>query len=285
MTSNILLKRLINLALEEDLLHGDITSELTIPASKQAVGKIVAQDTFLFCGGFVISEIIKESGINLFINNLVNDGIIVTKGSILAELDGSARSILSIERTILNFLQRLSSISTHVHNLASQSHNIRLIDTRKTTPGWRYLEKYAVRLGGGYNHRFCLGDMILIKDNHIDANGGIANTFKNLKDQNRSQYIPVEVEVQSINQLREVLPYSPDVVMLDNFSDELIKEALDIIKSINSKVCIEVSGGITVDRLPRLAALGIEVVSMGSLTFPEKKVDINLSLEWGPSVK
>ncbi|MEJ2041503.1 MAG: carboxylating nicotinate-nucleotide diphosphorylase, partial [Desulfosarcinaceae bacterium] len=206
-----------------------------------------------------------------------SDGEVVSAGEVIVTLEGTLAGLLTAERTALNFMQRLSGIATHVqrHVGTLEGLNVRLVDTRKTTPGWRVLEKYAVRVGGGANHRMGLHDGVLIKDNHIAACGGIAAAVQRARAQ-VSHLVKIEIEAADIAQVREALDAGADVIMLDNMDLEQIKAAVALIRS---KALIEVSGNVTQDRLRELAGAGVDVISMGALTHSAKAVDLSMRIK------
>ncbi len=274
-----LVKDLISLAIKEDLPAGDITSELTIDKQTKGHAIIEAREEFIFCGGPLVKEIFNNFGFTPEINVCVAEGGKVKAKQALVKISGLAHEILIAERTILNFLQRLSGVASKAHDFSKISNTLKVLDTRKTMPGWRSLDKYACRAGGAKNHRMSLSDMILIKDNHIFANDkSVSKTLRKVVD-NKPEGIRVEVEVETISDLKEALSFPIDVVMLDNFSNEEIKEALAVIKDKKSKVEVEVSGGVTIDRIKTLSDLGVSYVSVGGLTTRAINKDIALELE------
>lgn len=271
--------RLIELALEEDLSGGDLTARCTVSPEIRGQGEVLAREQFVVCGLPLISRIVALSGFSLEVKIEAEEGEQVSEGKVLATISGAAMHILALERTVLNFLQRLSGVATYTRQAIAKTGSLVILDTRKTMPGWRILDKYATRTGGARNHRFNLSDLILIKDNHIDANGGsITRTLQRVFDV-KPYYTPVEIEVRSLVELKEALKFAVDVVMLDNFSDEMITEALQYCSSEAEGVRVEVSGGITPERLPVLEKLGVHAVSMGALTTRARNVDISLDLK------
>ena len=270
--------KLIQSALEEDLPAGDITSELTIPAEMKASASLIAREQLVFCGGALIERIFELAGCPADIIIHTQDGEQAAAGRELAVLEGTALHLLALERTILNFLQRLSGIATMTRKWTEAAPGLMLLDTRKTTPGWRVLEKYAVKTGGGGNHRMSLSDMILVKNNHADLLGkGLADTIiKALAVKPR--YLPVEVEVRNLTELAEVINLEIDAVMLDNMSDEEISRALAVINKQAPRLKVEVSGGLTLPRLKSLYALGVRCASCGALTNRAVSVDISLGI-------
>ncbi len=272
-------RSLIRLALAEDLSAGDITSSLTIPNDKTGIALVKIKEDCIICGLPLIEQIITEAGFSLHVKSLAKDGDVVTKGHTVAEISGLLSEILSVERTILNFLQRLSGCATFVSKTVASSNGLIICDTRKTTPGFRALEKYAVKIGGGSNHRFDLGQMVLVKDNHIDANGGDVDLTLKKVFTNKPPYAAVEVEVRNKQELEIALKYPINAIMLDNMSDPEVAESVRYIRSKNTNCLIEVSGGITPERIPKLSSLGAQVVSMGMLTNKYVSVDISLDIK------
>jgi nicotinate-nucleotide pyrophosphorylase (carboxylating) len=209
---------------------------------------------------------------------LVDDGARVADADWLCELHGSTQHLLAIERTVLNFLQRMSGVATYTHSFCEQAKGLHVLDTRKTMPGWRVLDKYATRVGGARNHRTSLGDMVLVKNNHIDAHpGGIRAALAAVLAQ-KPLYMPWEVEVRDLTELAIALEFKPTIVMLDNFSDILISDAVALVRQNSHQPLIEVSGGVHRERLSSLGALGIDAVSVGALTTQATNVDISMRI-------
>ncbi|MDC0357282.1 carboxylating nicotinate-nucleotide diphosphorylase [Oligoflexia bacterium] len=278
--NNRQVQKLIALALDEDLGSGDVTSELCVGTGFSSFAKILARQDLMVCGIGAIEAIFASLGAKVEVVAAVADGDVVMANTPLATLSGATSDLLAAERIILNFLQRLSGIASHCNAIAVTAPGLVLLDTRKTTPGWRMLEKYAVRTGGGHNHRNSLGDMILVKDNHIDANGGdVRATLKHI-NQNKPPYMPVEVEVRSLEELEVVLECGCDVVMLDNMGDRELEKALAMLKQTSFKVpLVEVSGGVTDEHFEVFQTLGVACVSMGALTTQATWVDISMCIE------
>lgn len=270
--------RLISLALDEDLSNGDVTSRCCIPEGHRSRARIIARQEFFFCGGPLLNRIAEVAAFEVRWHSLVGEGQRLGDGDVVADAEGDTRELLSLERVSLNFLQRLSGVATHTAAVTAQSAGMIVLDTRKTTPGWRVLEKYATRIGGARNHRCNLGDLILIKNNHLDAHGGDVDGLFVQIERERPWHMPIECEVRSLDELRSILPYNPDFILLDNMSDSLIKESLSLLKSAGFQHCIEVSGGVSPERLAALAAHGVPAVSMGSLTTQAVSVDISMRL-------
>lgn len=271
-----LVDRLIKIALEEDLSHGDVTSRCAIPKEHRSSGKIIAREELIICGIPILNRIAELAGSEIRWEARVAEGAVVKAEQPIAEAIGETRELLALERVMLNFLQRLSGVATHTLALVSQSHGVVILDTRKTTPGWRSLEKYATRIGGARNHRSNLSEMILIKNNHIDAqDGNISRLFEQV-NRERPWHIPVECEVRTKDELSAVLPFDPDFILLDNMNDLLIAECLALINEFGYRGGVEVSGGVTVERFQALAELGVVAASLGSLTTQARSVDISM---------
>jgi nicotinate-nucleotide pyrophosphorylase (carboxylating) len=270
-------ERLLDLALEEDLSLGDATSEATIPAAARGRGTFLAKEDLVLAGTAVAVRVFERLGASCRFHRV--DGDRVSRGETFGEAEGPMRGLLAAERTALNFLQRLSGVATGtrraVDALASSGGRTRLLDTRKTTPGWRRLEKDAVRAGGGVNHRFSLGDGILVKDNHVAACGGVGEAVRRARARGNAM-LRVEVEVVDLPGLDEAISGGADIVLLDNMSDEAMAEA---VRRAGGRVLLEASGNMTLERLPRVAATGVDFVSMGALTHGARGVDISFEVE------
>lgn len=268
---------LIDLALQEDIGSGDVTTECTIEAGQTSSATIVAKQTLVVAGLAVAARVFERLDARVDFTPHCDEGDQVAPGYAMVTLEGPTRALLSGERVALNFLQRLSGIATWVHGHveALGGSDVRLVDTRKTTPGWRVLEKYAVRVGGGHNHRFGLYDGVLIKDNHIAACGGIAEAVARVKARGH-QLLKIEVEVGDLRQAAEALSAGVDVIMLDNMENDAIRAA---VKLIARKALVEVSGEITRERLAVLAKTGVDIISMGALTHSAPVVDISMRIQ------
>jgi len=270
--------KFIKNAIAEDLGDGDHTSLSTIPAHAQGKAKLLIKESGIIAGVELALEIFKQVDASLITEVFINDGAEVKYGDIALTVSGSSHSILLAERLVLNCMQRMSGIATktnHIVKLLSGYHT-QLLDTRKTTPGLRYIEKWAVRIGGGVNHRIGLYDMILIKDNHVDYAGGIANAInasnQYLKDNNKQ--LEIEIEVRDLSELDQVLETgNVNRIMLDNFSFDDLKEA---VRRINKQYITEASGGITEENVAEYAACGVDYISMGALTHSVKSLDMSL---------
>jgi nicotinate-nucleotide pyrophosphorylase (carboxylating) len=270
-------ERLIDLALEEDLWLGDATTEATIDAAAPGEGRFLAKEDLVLAGTAVAARVFERLGADCRFDR--GDGDRGARGEWLGRARGPLRALLAAERTSLNFLQRLSGVATAtdraVRALAAGGGGTQLLDTRKTTPGWRRLEKDAVRAGGGRNHRFALGDGILVKDNHVAACGGVAEAVRRARAR-ASAMLRIEVEVVDLPGLDEALAAGADIVLLDNMDDETMAQA---VRRAQGRVLLEASGNMTLERLPRVAATGVDFVSMGALTHSARAVDISFEVE------
>ena len=269
-------ERLIDLALEEDLFLGDVTSDATLDPAMEGEGRFLAKDELVLAGADVAVRVFDRLGASCRFEG--QDGFAFSRGSFIGTARGPVRALLAAERTALNFLQRLSGVATLTRRcadaLAAGGGKARLLDTRKTTPGWRRLEKDAVRAGGGANHRFALGDGVLIKDNHVAACGGVGQAVQRARAR-ASALLKIEVEVSDLASLAEALSASADIVLLDNMNEASMAEA---VRRASSRVLLEASGNMTLERLPRVAATGVDFVSMGALTHSAKAVDISFEI-------
>ena len=268
------LTELISRALAEDVGTGDITTQSTVPQDTVIFGKFIAKSAGILCGTDVAKTVFAYVDPQIKMETFFNDGDAVKKGDIIGTVEGRAASVLTGERLALNFMQRLSGIATRTRQAVDEvaSFPVRIIDTRKTTPGLRVLEKYAVRAGGGYNHRISLSDGILIKDNHIKAAGGITRAVRAARE-NAPHTLKIEVEVESLEQVKEALSAGADIIMLDNMSNELMTQA---VKLIDKKALTEASGNMDEKDLKEVAATGVDFISLGALTHTIKPMDISL---------
>ncbi|TMP72988.1 carboxylating nicotinate-nucleotide diphosphorylase [Pseudoalteromonas sp. S1608] len=278
--SHTLISQLVTLALDEDLNYqsaeqGDITAQL-IPQAEQANAKVITREDCIFCGKDLIIEVFKQVDPSVVVNICVNDGDFVSANSTLFTASGSARAILTAERTALNFVQTLSGTATttahYVKELSGTS--TQLLDTRKTIPGLRALQKYAVKCGGGANHRIGLFDAFLIKENHIAACGGINNAVAQAKLNHADK--PIEVEVESFDELEQAISAGADIIMLDNFNPEQIREAVTI---TNKRAKLEVSGNMTLETLKAYSQAGVDFISSGALTKNLQSIDLSMRFE------
>jgi nicotinate-nucleotide pyrophosphorylase (carboxylating) len=270
------LDRLIDLALEEDIGPGDVTTQALIPPELQGEAHIRAKATLVVAGLPVAARVFRKLNAEIIFSVAVDDGQEVAPGTVLARLTGPVASILTGERVALNFLQRLSGIATFTRAMAAQvaGSPAALVDTRKTTPGWRALEKYAVRLGGGRNHRLGLYDGVLIKNNHLTAVGSIGEAVRQAKARAHPE-LTIEVEVTDLQGLEEALNAGADRILLDNMDDATLRQAVELTRG---RARLEASGSMTKERLPQVAATGVNFISMGALTHSAPAVDIHLRL-------
>ena len=275
--NNPQVEQIITLALNEDIGTGDITTLSTIPADKTALGRFVAKEDMILCGIDLAAHIFARVDPSIELKANFKDGDAVEKGDVIATVSGNAQNVLTGERTALNFMQRLTGIATRTHASVAEvaGTNAKITDTRKTTPGLRVLEKYAVRVGGGTNHRFNLADGVLIKDNHIAVSGGIKNAVKNAR-----AVIPhtlkIEVEVETKEQLAEALDAGADIIMLDNMSNDLMRECVGIVAG---RALVEASGNMGEKSLREVAETGVDIISIGALTHTVKAADISLKFQ------
>jgi nicotinate-nucleotide pyrophosphorylase (carboxylating) len=268
------LNELISRALAEDVGTGDITTQSTVPQDNVISGRFIAKSAGILCGTEVAKAVFAYVDPQVKIETFFKDGDAVQMGDIVGTEEGRAASVLTGERLALNLMQRLSGIATRTRQAVDEVKGcpVRIIDTRKTTPGLRVLEKYAVRAGGGYNHRITLADGVLIKDNHIKAAGGIAPAVKAARE-NAPHTLKIEVEVESLDMVREALQAGADIIMLDNMTNELMAQA---VKLIDHKALVEASGNMDEKNLKEVAATGVNFISIGALTHTIKPMDISL---------
>ena len=276
-------RALVRLALKEDIGKGDITSKLTVPKPAQALALIMAKEDAVIAGLPVAKLVYEIVDPALAFDGLLQDGSRVEYGDILVKIQGSARSILAGERVALNFLQHLSGVATLTAKYVEQVQgtSAKILDTRKTLPGFRVLDKYAVRMGGGTNHRMGLYDMVLIKSNHVELAGGIGNAIRKIKRSN-GKGTKVVAEVRNLNEATEALFASPDRLLLDNMSLDKIRDVVALVETSNRarevKTDLEVSGGINLDNVRAIAQTGVNFVSVGALTHSARAVDLSLTL-------
>lgn len=272
------LKSLIRKELLEDIGRGDVTTELVIPEKVKVISEIIAQEEQIVAGLEVIKIGFKLLDVKTRIKLLVKEGEKVKKGEKIAEIAGKANVILSGERTVLNFLQRMCGIATLTSKFVKETKgcSCKILDTRKTTPGLKKLEKYAVAVGGGSNHRFGLYDQILIKDTHLKIIPDIRDTLRKIRPKTS---LKIEVEVTNKQELEEVLNEEVDIIMLDNMNIFELKEAVNLIKEKNKKVKIEVSGNINLKKIRKIAQLGVNFISVGALTHSFKATNLSLKVK------
>jgi len=275
------IKEIIDSALAEDLGMGDVTTEALLTDDQKGVGFIVAKEGGILAGIGVAEQVFHRVDTELNLKVFLEDGIRVEPGTKVAKVSGNITSILKSERVALNFLQRLSGIASETNRYVERVEGfpVRIMDTRKTTPGLRSLEKYAVMVGGGKNHRMNLSDGILIKDNHLEA---LRSQGLNIKEivakakQNAPHRLPVEVEVRTVAEALEAVEVGVDIIMLDNMNLEDMRKAVE---SIHGRALIEASGGITLDNVRAVAETGVDYISIGALTHSARALDIHLKLE------
>jgi len=272
---------IIDIALAEDISHGDLTSETLIPPELQGKASLLAKAEGIVAGVEVAKRVFLRVDPSLKIEVFIKDGAEVKPGDIIATISGRVISILKAERTVLNFLNRLSGIATLTTQYTAKTQGVAtsILDTRKTTPGLRLLEKYAVRMGGGKNHRLHLGDLILIKDNHLTALRALGMSLKDIvakAKQNAPRGIKVEVEINTIQEAREAVEGGADIIMLDNMSPDEMRQVVSLVPDY---VKTEASGGITLDNVQAAAMAGVDFISIGALTHSVKALDISLELE------
>ena len=270
-----LYREIVRRALAEDLGWGDVTTEATVDPSLRARGVILAKSPCVVAGLEVAAETFRQLDPAAVITVLKGDGTRCQPGDIIAEVRGQAASMLTAERTALNLMQRMTGIATMTRRFVDAAQGrITILDTRKTTPTLRALEKYAVRAGGGTNHRGGLDDGVLIKDNHIRLAGGVREAVRRMKA--ADPQMPIEVEAQSLDQVDEAIQSGADTILLDNLPADQLKEAL---VRIAGRAKVEISGGVTLDRIPELAATGADYVSVGALTHSAAAADLSFELE------
>lgn len=269
--------RLIDWALEEDIGSGDITTNHLVAPQVLAQGRIMAKEPLTVAGLEVARQVFVRLDPAVVFLPSVSDGDSVEKGTVVATVNGRLGALLIGERSALNFLQRLSGIATHVRAYMDLlgERRARLVDTRKTTPGWRVLEKYAVRVGGAANHRMGLYDAVLIKDNHIAACGGITAAVQRIRAR-VSHLTKIEVETATLEEVNEALAAGVDVIMLDNMDLDTIRQAVGV---IDGRALVEVSGGVTAQTLVSLADTGVDLISVGALTHSARAVDLSMKIK------
>ncbi len=269
----------IRLWLEEDIGSGDITTMTTIPEDRQGVGIIHVKEDGILAGIPVAEAVFRVVDPSLSFRAVRQDGERIVKGTVLAEVHGSIRSILLGERLALNLMQRLSGIATRTREYVDVLDGLptRLVDTRKTTPGHRTLEKYAVRVGGGHNHRFGLYDAVMIKDNHIKGAGGITQAVAAARSQ-IPHTMKIEVEVEGFAQLEEAMAADADIIMLDNMKPADMSQAVGILKANKPHILVEASGNVNLSTIRGIAETGVDVISVGRLTYSVQALDISLDL-------
>lgn len=276
MVNQIYIDNLIKIALLEDINYLDTTTDYLIPADQEGEAKFLAKASGVLCGIDIALRVFEILQPDFKYEVFIRDGEKVNEGDIIATVSCKTRTLLKGERTALNLLQHLSGIATETARCVElvKGTNASIADTRKTLPGMRPIQKYAVTVGGGRNHRYNLSDAAMLKDNHIDAGGGITNAVAKLKAK-LGHMTKIEVEVRNLDELREAIDADVDVIMLDNMSPELMKQAVEI---TNGRALLEASGGITDETLREIAETGVDIISMGALTHSVKAFDISLKI-------
>lgn len=271
-------QNLVRLALQEDMSdRGDVTSQATIPQGTQINGRITAKSEGVIAGLPLVEMVYQQVDPSVHVQPLVAEGDPVRKGTLVCEVVGAGQCILTGERVALNCLQHLSGIATLTAQFvqAVQGTKAVILDTRKTMPGWRSLEKYAVRMGGGQNHRIGLYDMVMIKDNHIDAAGGITAAVQAVRSYLHGELLPIEVEVKNLEELLEALPLKLDRILLDNMTTEQMREAVVVTAG---RVPLEASGNMSLERVAAVAATGVDFISVGALTHSAPALDLSMRI-------
>jgi nicotinate-nucleotide pyrophosphorylase (carboxylating) len=264
------IETLVKAALEEDIGTGDITTEACVDPGLSGVAEIRAKTDLVVCGHAPAQETFDQ--VRAKYTACVADGQLVSSGGLVARVEGPLRSLLTAERVALNFLMRLSGIATHTRLCVAKAGSLKVVDTRKTTPVHRLLEKHAVRMGGAHNHRFALYDAVLIKENHIIAAGGVKEAVRRAREAMEGRF-DVQVEVETIEQLEDAITAGANSVLLDNMADAMLAKAVE---RSAGRVLLEASGGMTAERLPRLERLGLDRVSMGGLIHQARWVDLSM---------
>lgn len=271
------LAELISLSLEEDLGPGCLTTNATVPADARGSAVFLAKQALVLCGHEPAAEVFRQLGATY--TPLRPDGSAVTRMAEVARVTGPLRALLTGERLALNFLMRLSGIATHTRDAVSAASGLRVVDTRKTTPLHRALERQAVRMGGAFNHRFALYDGVLIKDNHLRAAGGVTEAIRRARA-SVHHLVKIEVEVSNLDELREALDAGAEAILLDNMDDALLSEAVRVARAHpnGARALLEASGNMSAERLPRIAGLGLDLVSMGGLVHQARWVDLSMEI-------
>lgn len=283
------LQYLISYALREDIGHGDITSQLLIPRGKKVKAVLLLKEKAVVAGLRIAEKVFKTVDAAVTFKAECQDGSLKNPKKIIATIEGNAQSILKAERTVVNFLSHLSGVSTLTRAFVEKvkPYKVKIMDTRKTIPGLRDLQKYAVRVAGGCNHRMGLWDGILIKDNHITASCASRDTscvrrLIEIAKAKRPKNLKIEIEVINLNEFEEALKAAPDIIMLDNMKIEAIKKAAWIrrrMKGVRRRTLIEVSGGVSLDNVREIAKTGVDIISIGGLTHSARAIDISLEVE------
>ena len=289
------IKEIIQLAIKEDIGTGDITSKIFISEGSESDGKLIAKEAGIIAGLPVVEYVLSQIDKDLLFTVNIKDGSRVEKGSVIASVKGLTISLLSAERLVLNFLQRLSGIATATNKFAEKvkGYKTQILDTRKTAPGWRYLEKYAVKIGGGANHRMGLYDQILIKDNHLkimeseQENGDIGRLVKKAREQIANEVL-IEVEVEDLCQIKEMVDAGVDIILFDNMTPSKINEAVEMVNEFENSclegsgkaILTEASGNITLENVEEYAKSGVDRISVGMITHSARALDISFDISY-----
>ncbi|MHC6180895.1 carboxylating nicotinate-nucleotide diphosphorylase [Clostridium sp. JNZ X4-2] len=270
----LMVDKLIEEALLEDIDYGDVTTDNLIPEGQISQGKFISKESGIAAGIAVAERVFEILDDSIIFAAKIKDGDRVEKGSVIAEIKGSSRSILKGERVALNIMQRMSGIATKTRRMVElvKDYDVKIVDTRKTLPGFRMLDKYSVKVGGGYNHRLNLSDYVMIKDNHIKAVGSIKKAVAKIKN-SLPFTVKIEVEVENLQQLQEAADTEADVIMLDNMDVDEMKKA---VKFIDGRFVLEASGNVTEENVRSIAVAGVDIISIGALTHSVKALDISL---------
>ncbi|SHK17400.1 carboxylating nicotinate-nucleotide diphosphorylase [Tepidibacter formicigenes] len=276
MINNIIIDNIIKNALMEDINYIDITTDNLIEDSHISKGNFLAKEDGIICGIEIAKRVFFILDEKIEFHVLRKDGEFVKKGDIIATVEGNTKNLLKGERTSLNIIQRLSGIATKTNKIVNlvKEYNIKIVDTRKTTPNLRVLEKYAVKIGGGYNHRYNLSESVMIKDNHIKVLGSIKEAVNKIREK-IGHTVKVELEVKNLDELKEALDLNVDIILLDNMSIEEMKQA---VKINNGKSTLEASGNIDEENIVDVAKTGVNVISMGALTHSFRSLDISMKI-------
>ncbi|GET30122.1 carboxylating nicotinate-nucleotide diphosphorylase [Prolixibacter sp. SD074] len=268
---------IIEYALKEDIADGDITTNAVIPGEMQTTATMTAKADGVVAGLPVAEKVFCKLNTNIEWTTYIEDGSFVNKGDVLVQVKGSFRALLTGERLALNFLQRMSGIATETSRYvkAIRGYKTEILDTRKTVPGLRLLDKYAVKMGGGTNHRIGLYDMVMIKDNHIKVAGGITEAVKAIRPTTAAG-VKIEVETTNLNEVEEAIAAGADIIMLDNMDNETMKRGVELIKG---RAKVEASGNMTLERVKDVAASGVDFISIGALTHSVKALDISMNID------
>jgi nicotinate-nucleotide pyrophosphorylase (carboxylating) len=270
------LEQIVRRALAEDIGRGDVTTQAIVPPGARGCGRIVAREAGVVAGLRVARATWRALSPKVTLRARVREGDVVERGGVIAEVRGPLRAVLTGERVALNFLQRLSGIATLTRAYVARANPARILDTRKTTAGLRALEKAAVRAGGGMNHRFALDELIMVKDNHVAAAGSITEAVARAR--RRYPRRRIEVETRTLAEVREAAALKPAIIMLDNMSPARLRQAVAIVRRASPKTVIEASGGMTLARVGRVAATGVDWISVGALTHSAPALDMALEL-------